>query len=158
MGKSDIRKLIRYFKILYPGSKIQPDVETVGVWFDLFKDYDLLNAKKALRETGVEVAHMPGPYDILRKLTSPEFKKSLFDTYKEYPYEVSSKPRGDSIFITVTFNDFAIEFRYPKSHKERAVDLINLLKEHPTKSEIMCCWDEDMANGVYGSCRKEYGI
>lgn len=83
---------------------------------------------------------------------------SLYDTYQEYPYDFEISNSQRIIQIAVSWSDKKIVFKYPAERKDKAMNMVAKLKNRPTMSEIMCLWDEDMANCHYGTCRKTFGL
>lgn len=158
MTKNEIKKLIKYYSILFPATKTIADIDTVDVWFDVLNMVSLLDAKKSLRELSVKLDRIPNVTDILQHVGSNDFTPGLYDTYQEHPYDVEMSNSQKIIQIIVSWSDKKIVFKYPIEQKSRAMNMARTLKSRPTKREIMCLWDEDMANCDYGTCKKTFGL
>lgn len=158
MTKNEIKKLIKYYAILFPATKTIADIDTVNVWFDVLNEINFLDAKRALRELSVNLDRIPNVTDIVQHIKSGSFVPSLYDTYQEYPYDIETSSSQRIIQIIVGWSDKKIVFKYPIENKNKAMNMVAKLKNRPTMNEIMCLWDEDMANCHYGTCRKTFGL
>ncbi|WP_346676599.1 hypothetical protein [Erysipelatoclostridium sp. An173] len=158
MTKSEIKKLIKYYAILFPATKTIADIDTINVWFDVLNEINFLDAKRSLRELSVTLDRIPNVTDIVQHIMSDNFVPSLYDTYQEYPYDVETTASQRIIQIAVSWSDKKIVFKYPAERKDKAMSMVARLKARPTMNEIMCLWDEDMANCHYGTCRKTFGL
>lgn len=158
MTKNEIKKLIKYYAILFPATKTIADIDTVDVWFDVLNSVNFLDAKKSLRDLSIKLNRIPNVTDILQYVRSADFTPGLYDTYQEHPYDVEMSNSQKIIQIIVSWSDKKIVFKYPTEQKNRAINMARILKSRPTKNEILCFWDEDMANCSYGTCRKTFGL
>lgn len=158
MTKSEIKKLIKYYAILFPATKTIADVDTINVWFDVLNEINFLDAKRSLRELSVNLDRIPNVTDIIQHIRSDSFVPSLYDTYQEYPYDFEISNSQRIIQIVVSWSDKKIVFKYPTEQKDKAINMVAKLKARPTMNEIMCLWDEDMANYSYGTCKKTFGL
>ena len=59
MTKSEIKKLIKYYAILFPATKTIADIDTINVWFDVLNEINFLDAKRSLRELSVTLDRIP---------------------------------------------------------------------------------------------------
>lgn len=158
MTKNEIKKLIKYYNVMFPATKTISDIDTVNVWFDVLNRINFLDAKRALREISEVLDRIPNVTDILQYVRSDAFMPSSYDTCTEYPYDVSVSKSQKLIQITADWGDRKIVFKYPAENEDRARAMLAELKRMPTRHEIMCLWDEDMAGYAYGTCKKTFGF
>lgn len=82
MEKTEIKKILKFYKSIYPNSKLSElNIETVNSWYLMFEDYSYEQVQRAIIKFSKSNKYIPNLAEIISNIEVPEYTIELIEPY-----------------------------------------------------------------------------
>lgn len=80
MEKTEIKKILKFYKSIYPNSKLSElNIETVNSWYLMFEDYSYEQVQKAIIKFSKSNKYIPNLAEIISNIEVPDYTVTMFE-------------------------------------------------------------------------------
>ncbi len=82
LEKTEIKKILKFYKSIYPNSKLSElNIETVNSWYLMFEDYSYEQVQRAIIKFSKSNKYIPNLAEIISNIEVPEYTIELIEPY-----------------------------------------------------------------------------
>ena len=86
MEKTEIKKILKFYKNIYPNSKIIESKDTIETWMMMFGDFSYEQVQNAIVKFSKSNRYIPNLAEIISNIEVPEYTIELNEEYGNFPF------------------------------------------------------------------------